>query len=702
MNRGFMALLAAIAMSSRAYGAADAAAVDDPFLWLEDVDSPRAMAWVKAQNARTEAVLEKDSRYATLFAQALALAEAKDRIPEPQFVAGAVLNLWRDADHVRGIWRRTSVRDYASPSPSWTTVLDLDALARTENANWFWNAADCDEPDETRCLLALSDGGEDAVTLREFDVPSARFVRGGFDLPRGKQSSAWESRDSMLVAREWAPGELTRSSYPYVVKRLARGQSLDRATEVFRGAPDDVGVGPAVYNDGTGHRVVLIERRVSYFEAERYLVGPRGTTKLALPLKSDVLGLVEGRLIVILREDWVGERGNVLRQGSVVSIALDAARAAPAHLHPTVVFAPGPREAFVEASATRHHLLLVALDNVKGRASICTPTATGWSRRRLALPDNASIRVASADLHSDRAFVGVESFLTPSTLWLVDAASGALREVKALPPKFDASHLVVEQLEATSKDGTAVPLFLVRPRALKRDGSTPTILTAYGGFHVALTPYYAASMGKLWLERGGAYVVANIRGGGEFGPAWHDAGLKTQRQKVFDDLAAIAEQLIARGVTSPRHLGIVGGSNGGLLMGVEMIQHPDLFGAVDLQVPLLDMLRYEQIAAGSSWVGEYGSVANPEERAFLASISPYQNLKPGVRYPEPLIWSTTKDDRVGPQHARKFAARLEAMGAPYLFYEVVEGGHGSGATLEQRAAMTAREFTYFGRALGLP
>jgi prolyl oligopeptidase len=287
-------------------------------------------------------------------------------------------------------------------------------------------------------------------------------------------------------------------------------------------------------------------------------------------------------------------------------------------------------------------------------------------------------------------------------MWLADVASGTLHQVKALPSKFDASRDVVEQLEATSTDGTKIPYFLVHPRDMKRDGSTPTILTAYGGFHVSLTPYYPAYTGKLWLERGGAYAVANIRGGGEFGPAWHDAALKTHRQKAFDDFAAIAEQLVARGVTSPRRLGIEGGSNGGLLMGVEMIEHPDLFAAVDMQVPLLDMLGYEHIAAGSSWVGEYGSVANPDERAFLASISPYQNLKSGVRYPEPLIWTTTKDDRVGPQHARKFAAKMAAMGAPYLFYEVVEGGHGSGATLEQRAAMTAREFTYFGRALGLP
>jgi prolyl oligopeptidase len=340
------------------------------------------------------------------------------------------------------------------------------------------------------------------------------------------------------------------------------------------------------------------------------------------------------------------------------------------------------------------------LDNVKGQVYVYTPERAGkWSRRRLALPDNVSIDIVDTDLHSERAFLTVTGFLTPTSLWLVDLATGTLNIVKTLPPRFDASHQVVEQFEAASSDGTRIPYFVVHRTDMTRDGSTPTILTAYGGFLVSQPPYYAPQTGKLWLERGGALALANIRGGGEFGPAWHDAGLKTHRQRIFDDFTAVARDLIAKGITSPPHLGIQGGSNGGLLMGVQFIQHPELWGAVDMQVPLLDMLGYEHIAAGSSWVGEYGSVANPDERAFLASISPYDNLKPGIRYPEALIWTTTKDDRVGPQHARKFAARLAEIGVPYLFYEVVQGGHGAGATLAEKAAMTAREFTYFRRKL---
>lgn len=692
---------AAIIAAAAAAATADTApARDDPFAWLEQVDGERAMAWVEAENAKTAAVLERDPRYGDLFDQALKIAAAKDRIPEPRFIGRDILNRWQDAEHVRGIWRRTKLADYKKPAPAWTTVLDLDALAAAEKSNWFWGGADCEEPAQRRCMVGLSDGGEDAVTLREFDLRSARFVDRGFSLPRGKQTSAWEGGDSLLVAREWSPGELTRSGYPFVVKRVRRGQPLSSAIEVFRGTASDVGVSPSTLHDGTGHRAVIIRRSLSFFEAEHYLVGPSGAIKLSLPSKADIEALVAGRLIVSLREDWAVADAT-FAQGSLVSIDLAASIATPGRLRPTLVYAPGPREAFSQATATRGQLLVTSLDNVKGRAYAYTPRAGGqWTRRQLSLPDNSSIQIVDADLHSHLAFLSVTGFLTPTSLWLADTATGALAMVKTLPAKFDSSNLVVEQFEATSNDGTRVPYFVVHRSDIRRDGTTPTILTAYGGFLVSQTPYYAPETGKLWLERGGALALANIRGGGEFGPAWHDAGLKTHRQRIFDDFTAVARDLIAKGITGPDHLGIKGGSNGGLLMGVQFNQHPELWRAVDMQVPLLDMLGYEHIAAGSSWVGEYGTVENPEERAFLASISPYDNLKQGVRYPEALIWTTSKDDRVGPQHARKFAARLAAMNVPYLFYEVVQGGHGSGATLAERAAMTAREFSYFWRKLG--
>ena len=679
----------------------DPMAATDPYLWLEEANGARAMDWVKAENAKSLGVLEKDSRFPGLLSDALTIAEAKDRIPTPEFLAGEVYNFWQDSDHVRGVWRRASLDEFAKPEPVWTAALDLDALSKAENANWVWKGSDCEWRAERRCLINLSDGGEDAITVREFDLQKGGFVDGGFMLPHGKQTTAWADPDTLLVAREWAPGDLTTSGYPFIVKAVKRGQPLSAATEVFRGSAKDGGYGvtPAVLHDGDGHQALLIIRPLSTFEAETYLVTPAGVKKLALPLKSQIDDMVAGRILVTLAQDWSAD-GASFPQGALVSIDLAAATADPEHLKPRLVYAPGPRESIETVAATKSNLLVVVYQNVKGRAFVYAPLAGDkWSHVQLDLPDNASISLVSTNPHGEGAFLSVTSFLMPTTLWLADATSDQLAKVKALSPKFDASKDMVDQYEATSKDGTKIPYFVVHPKDMALNGANPTMLYAYGGFQVSMTPSYSGVNGKLWLERGGVYVLANIRGGGEFGPAWHDAGLKTHRQKIYDDFAAVAKDLIARKITSPRRLGIQGGSNGGLLMGVEFTQHPELWNAVDIQVPLLDMLRFEQIAAGTSWVGEYGSVSNPDERAFLASISPYNNLKPGVTYPEPFIWTTTKDDRVGPQHARKFAAKLAAMGKPYLFYEVIEGGHGAGANLRERARTSALEMTYFIRKL---
>ncbi|MGA2565128.1 MAG: prolyl oligopeptidase family serine peptidase, partial [Steroidobacteraceae bacterium] len=647
----------------------------------------------------TLAVLEHDQRYSALYADALTIAQAQDRIPEPRFLGAEVFNFWQDAQHVRGIWRKTSLADYRNPAPTWSTVLDLDAQAREQNANWFWKGADCLRPAERRCLISLSDGGEDAVSVREFDLGVDQYVPSGFELPRSKQSAAWVDQDQLLIARDWGPGTMTASGYPFVVKRLARGAPLAAAQEVFRGTPADVEVDVTSLIDGAGRRAVLILRAVSFFETQTYLLGSSGPQRLNLPLKSEVVDLLDGRLLIKLNQSW-----NIARhrfpEGALIWIDLDAARADPKHLQPRLIFAPGARQSLGSTGTTHSHLLLSLYDNVKGRTFIYTPMRQGsWSHRALTLPDDASIGIVDADAHSDRAFLSVAGFLMPSSLWLTDAGSGELAEVKSLPPKFDAAPFVVEQWQVTSKDGTRIPYFIVHRKDMILNGQNPTILNAYGGFQISNTPFYSAVIGKLWLERGGVFVLANIRGGGEFGPAWHEAGLKTHRQRIYDDFAAVAEDLIARKVTSPRRLGIEGGSNGGLLMGVEFTQHPLLWNAVDMQVPLLDMLRFEKIAAGSSWVGEYGSVANSKERAFLASISPYNNLRPDVHYPEPFIWTTTKDDRVGPQHARKFAAKLSAMGVPYLFYEVIEGGHAAGASLQEKAHTAALEMTYFSSRL---
>jgi prolyl oligopeptidase len=675
---------------------AAAAAEDDPHLWLEDWTGPKAMAWVEAENARTLKRLESDPRYQSYYQQALAIASTKDRIPMPGLRAGRVFNLWRDADHPQGIWRYTSVDDYDSAAPKWTTLLDLDALSKAEGRKWVWKGATCLDPDERLCLINLSDGGEDAVVLREFDLETGRFVEGGFVFPTAKQSDAWLDADTVLLARDWGIGTLTASGYPFVVKAAKRGEPLSAAREVFRGAASDqLMTAPVVLADGEGNRATFISRGTTFFESETHLVTASGTQRVPIPGKAAIQGMVAGEVIIRTSEAWAAGAITV-PQGAVAAVSLEDIRNG-GDLSPRVIFAPGDRQSVEQVAVTRSRLILAVTDNVRGRALVYTPGE--WSSMRLDLPDNASIAVVTASEREDLAYLSVTGFLDPTTLWAVDTINPDPRQVKALPPQFDAAGLVAEQFEAVSTDGTKIPYFIVHRKGSALDGTTPAIMTAYGGFEVSMTPAYAAITGKLWLERGGAYVLANIRGGGEFGPAWHEAGRKTYRQIIYDDFAAVAKDVFARRFSSPERFGIYGGSNGGLLMGVEFNQHPELWKAVTIQVPLLDMIRYEQIAAGASWVDEYGSVSVPAEKAFLQKISPYANIRKGVAYPEPYIWTTTKDDRVGPQHARKFAARLKDYDLPYLFYEDTAGGHSGDADIAQGARLQALQMTYFAQKL---
>ncbi|WP_240320797.1 prolyl oligopeptidase family serine peptidase [Sphingomonas crusticola] len=670
--------------------AADPVPANDPYIWLEQISSPESLAWVESENKRSLAVLETDPRFAGLYADAVTIAEATDRIPMPNQIGDQITNFWQDAGHVHGIWRTTSAASYLTATPRWRTLLDLDALSTAENTGWVWKGANCEPVGERLCLLNLSNGGEDATTLREFDFGAGSLVAGGFSLPTSKQGVAWEGADSLLVARDWGPGTMTASSYPFVIKRLRRGQPLDQAVEIFRGKASDVSADPTSLVDGDGNRLVVIERGVTFFESELFVVdGPR-VTKLDLPTKFRMQGFAANQLLLRIDQDWKG-----LKAGSLVGYRIAGGKVAEQRL----LFAPGPRQSIDEVATTRGHVLAVIYDNVRGQAWSFAPTARGWTTRRIALPDNASVGIVSTDRLSEDAYLNVQSFTVPTTLWLANATEASARQIKAMPSRFNAAGLVTEQFEATSKDGTRIPYFVVHRADIKYDGSTPTLLNAYGGFQVSETPVYQGLRGKLWLERGGAYVLANIRGGGEFGPAWHEAGLKTKRQVIYDDFAGVAEDLIKRGITSPRRLGIYGGSNGGLLMGVEMTQRPDLWNAVAIQIPLLDMLRYEKLSAGSSWVGEYGSVSVPAERAFWEKTSPYQALRKGAKYPEPFIWTTTKDDRVGPVQARKFAARMKEYGLPYLYWENTEGGHAAGANLKQAARAVALEITYFTRKL---
>lgn len=672
---------------------------DDPFLWLEDVEGERALTQVRAWNDRSLAELQADPRYADLHAKALEIVNATDRVPVPAFRGERVDNFWQDKTNVRGLWRRTTLDGYRDQQPAWESVLDLDALSAAEKANWVYKGSVCLPPEERYCLLALSDGGKDAVEIREFDAEAKRFVDGGFRLPEGKQNGDWLDRDILLVGREWGPGTLTESGYPYIIKRLTRGQPLEQAVEVFRGKPQDVTVDTTALRDPGGRlRGVLITRGLSFFETEHYLLEGDRAVRLPLPLKASMKGFIDGQLLFTLEEPW-SQAGETFETAALISLDVDALKRDPATAKATLIRQPGPRESIEQVAGTRNRLLVAAFENVRGALYGYEHGPGGWRSTRYDLPQDASIGVVSTRDSDDSVFVSVTGFLQPSSLYLGDAASGRFEKVKQLPPRFDASKASVQQFEATSTDGTKIPYFVVGPKDMKLDGSNPTLLYAYGGFQISMTPAYSPMAGKLWIERGGVFVMANIRGGGEFGPAWHQAGLKTKRQIVFDDFTAVARDLIARKITSPRRLGIEGGSNGGLLMGAALTQTPELYNAAVVQVPLLDMLRYHKLLAGASWVGEYGDPETPDERAALERYSPYQRLRPGLKLPEPFIVTSTKDDRVHPGHARKFAARLEQLEAPFLYYENIDGGHAAAANLQETAKRTALEYTYLTRKL---
>lgn len=668
---------------------------NDPFLWLEDVESDRALAWVRERNARSLGLLEADPRFATLNAQALAIVNATDRIPTPSFWAGAISNFWQDAANVRGLWRRTTLEGYRSVTPTWETILDVDELARAEGKNWVFRGGNCLEPEERYCLIELSDGGKDAVEIREFDAVSKRFVEGGFRFSEGKQSVAWIDRNTLLVAREWIPGEMTNSGYAYVVKRVTRGQPLERAVEVFRGEKTDVSASGFALRDADGRvAATLLYRGRTFWESEIHQLTPAGSRKLPFPAKQSLHGLIDGHLLFTANEDWNG-----FKVGDVLSYELAALLRDPASAKPELVLRPGPRKSVEGIVTTKSRLVVALYENVRGSAYVYQRGANGWTRTRLPLPENVTVSLGSVERGTDRLFVSVTGFLTPQSLYLADVSANTAVVMKQAAAKFDASGLVVEQHEATSADGTEVPYFLVRRADAPRDGTMPTLLYGYGGFQVSQLPSYSAIRGKLWLERGGAFAVANTRGGGEFGPAWHQAAIGVNRDRAHEDFLAVAEDLIAKKFTSPRRLGIQGGSQGGLFMGVAMTRRPELFNAVIIGVPLFDMLRFHLLLAGASWMGEYGNPEIAEERAWILKYSPYQALAAGKQYPEPFIFTSTKDDRVHPGHARKAAARLEQLGYPYLYYENIDGGHSAAANLVESARRNALEYTYLTRKL---
>ena len=685
----------------------------DEHLALEEVEGAEALAFVAAENEKSLKALTGDPRYEGLRAEAEAILTATDRIPGPSFLGDGIGNFWQDAANPKGVWRRTTLDSYRTAAPEWETLLDIDALAKKEGKDWVFKGADCLAPDEIRCLISLSDGGKDAVTVRDFDLTTKAFVENGFVLPEGKHRIEWLDADTLLVATDFGAGTLTESGYPFIVKALKRRGTLETAVELFRGNAADggYGVSPSVYRDGDGRvQAVIITRPLDTFRAETWWLDGANLVRLTIPERSSIHGVMDNRLIFTIDEAWTrtgllygnGER----RAGSLMAVSLNTLRPRTPSgdirlsTESDVIVSPTARQSIEGVRVFDGRVVATIYDNVVGHiVAFNAAGSSPWTRTVLPAAENAAVHLGSSSRKSGRLFYDYEGFLTPQTLALVDLNRNSADRIKQAPARFDASTHVVQQFEAASADGTKVPYFLVRPSNAPMDGSTPTMLFGYGGFQIAFPPVYKPELGKLWLEKGGAYVVANIRGGGEFGPAWHQAALNENRQRAFDDFAAVARDLAERKVTSARRLGIYGRSNGGVLTSVSMTQHPELFNAVVIESPLVDMLRYPYLPAGASWIGEYGDPRIPAEAAWIAPYSGYQNLRNGVNYPRAYITTNTRDDRVHPGHARKFAARLGDMGHDHLYYEETAGGHSNDADPVANARRWARHYVYLAQQL---
>ena len=670
----------------------------DPYLWLEDIHGAQAMEWVKAQNAKSSAVLKTDPDYQRYYDAILKVLDATDRIPFGNLDHNYVFNFWQDAQHPKGIWRRTTIADYAKAEPHWDTLLDVDKLAADEKENWVWEGAE-NAPSLRHCLVRLSRGGGDAVVVREFDPGTRSFVKEGFALAEAKSEITYLDDDTVLFGTDFGPGSMTTSGYPNVVKLWKRGTPMAAAKTVFTGKLSDVASSGEVMH-GPGQTIPLVMRGPSFFEAEYYYVLPDGSTlKLPLPLGADLKGATKGSLIFTLRDEWTPPGGKPIARGSLVAFPVEPF--VKTRTRPTfaVLYTPDAKSSVDEVVTGRDAVYASINRNVTGSIYVFRPRAQGlWRDTKLDLPAGGSTHIVTANDWRPEAQFNFQSYTQPPTLY-ADAGDNQPVAIKSLPARFDASNLMTEQFFATSKDGAQIPYFVTR--AKKLSGPAPTVLNGYGGFEISLTPSYSANFGMLWLTKGGVFVVANIRGGGEFGPAWHQAALQEKRQKAYDDFQAVARDIVKRGITTPRQLGIIGGSNGGLLVSANMVEQPELFGAVVCQVPLVDMVRYTQIGAGASWIAEYGDPAKPADRDWILKYSPYQNVKVDKAYPPVFFVTATSDDRVTPVHARKMAARMEAQGHDVLFYENTDGGHAAAANHKQAAEMWAQSFVYLRQKLGL-
>ena len=673
---------------------------DDRYSWLEEVTGAKPLEWVKARNAVTEQQLTNNAEFRQMEASIREVLDSDARIPGVQKIGSFYYNFWKDQAHPRGLWRRTTLDEYRKPEPSWETVLDLDALNQAEGENWVWHGADCLRPSQPggeyqRCLIALSRGGADADVTREFDLGRQQWVKDGFFRDEAKGGLGWIDQDTVYVFTDFGDGSTTSSGYPRIVKQWQRGTPLAAASTVYEGQPGDMYIA-AMHDDTPGFERDFVSRTLAFYNDELYLRQADGKLVRIDAPNSANKSVNREWLTLELRDAWT-VAGHSYKAGSLLAIHFDAFMAGERNFE--VLFEPTERTSLSGFSWTRNHLVLNVLEDVKNRLSVLTPSETGWQHSEfVGAPAFGTVQVGAVDAdESDDIWLTVTDYLTPTTLSMATIGQPP-QPLKSMPAFFDASQEVIEQHFATSEDGTRVPYFLVRPKNLQMDGTTPTLLYGYGGFEISLTPSYSGGMGRAWLEKGGVYVVANIRGGGEYGPRWHQAALKQNRHKAYEDMAAVAQDLITRKVTSAQHLGVQGGSTGGLMAGNMLMQYPQLFGAVVVQVPLLDMKRYSHLLAGASWMAEYGD-PDTADWDFIKTFSPYHLFDPAKTYPPVIFLTSTRDDRVHPGHARKMAAKMIDAGQDVTYYENVEGGHGGAADNGQAAHMAALAYSFLWQRL---
>ncbi len=658
-----------------------AAQTDDPFLWLEDIHGKPSMDWVKQHNAQTVGLLTAQTDYQSTYDIFLAAMNSKDNIVYPRIFGEYIYNYWMDENYPKGLWRRTAKQGYIDGAPQWENLIDIGKLSQEEGENWDFTSVEGVFPDYSRFLVSLSRGGGDAKVIREYNPASKAFVKDGFSLPEGKGFACYLDLNTLLVAYNFGEGTMTTSGYPRQARLWKRGTEVKDAPVIHQADASDVMVWPRVINTVDRQYVFIIQRR-TFFTQTAYAYEGGKLIKLAIPEDAAIQDALHGKLIIKLQSDW--QTGNsTFRQGSIVGI--DYTSLLGGKGQPELIVEPDARSSVAEVAATRDGLIVNMLKDVKSKLFVFAYNRKRWSRTQVPIPEFGTVRLRTCSIVNNDYFFYYSDFITPTSLYFANASQDGIRLLQSAPSLFDGNRYRTWQYQARSKDGTLVPYFVVGAKEMKLDGNNPTMLTAYGGFGGSMTPYYLSTYGPTWLDRGCVFVLGNIRGGGEFGPAWHQAGIKEKHQNVNDDFIAISEDLIARKITSPRHLGIVGGSGGALLVGAAFTQRPELFHAAVCMVPLLDMQRYNKLGAGASWVGEYGDPDNPEEWTYISKYSPYHNLNMDAKYPAVLFMTSTNDDRVHPAHARKMAAKMEAMGYNASFYETTEGGH-SGTTSNDRIA----------------